>query len=643
MNERSDNPIAIAQSDREYGAGTPRLTEEHVSILVNTFTHRRPGNTSHGISSSATAEHLRHLAFHGEADHVRALFETLAPRERARHADPDVLRQVALGSLARLRALPGGAEAEAAREREFLESVVELLVAECRSRGVFPRELFRTLLDWSHELVRVSRLVEAHEVCDLALTMGVGDFPDIGPWIQLRKAQVQMSLGHLEAAYQTLSAAERRRDRIADREAVAALLGLLGTVSLQTRRAPIFKRLLINRLRAFHTNAGERRTAADLLLRAYRTPLGLLGSGEIALGDKLLWLTSWSSLNAARRLPWRRGAHVLERFANGAAYVRQYGVRGHRAGHTRKASLAIDATLVTRAMGGLGDFIMMTPGLHALKAMRPTRPLILAIPRRFFPLFEGNSDVQLMDIDDDFDPSAYQEWFNLTDCPAARIESRTAPRVRANRIELFARGLGIRGARLKALDRRPRYTVTEDERAWRDEFFARHGVVGARVIGVQARTDEAYRDVPHMRQIVESLAHDAFVLVFGRVWPDGPGHPRVVQVSGLEVRRSFALASGCDAIVTPDSAFFHLAGALDLPCVGLFGPTDGRIRGHDYPSARVLDARRTLPCVPCWRNEITPCGLTGLRPSACLGEIHIADVVQAVDALICGAPRATKR
>jgi len=156
---------------------------------------------------------------------------------------------------------------------------------------------------------------------------------------------------------------------------------------------------------------------------------------------------------------------------------------------------------------------------------------------------------------------------------------------------------------------------------------------------VQPRTDEAYRDVPHMRQIIETLAQHARVLVFGSVTPSDAGHPRVIQVTGLGLRQSFALASGCDVLVTPDSVFFHLAGALDLPCVGLFGPTDGRVRGQDYPRARMLDARRTLPCIPCWRNEVTPCGLTGLRPSACLGEIDPADVVRAVREAVAAAPR----
>jgi len=589
-----------------------------------------------GRCAHASAEYLRTLAFHGHAEHVRALFEALPPAERARRTDPAILRQVVLGGLARLHALPAGAADELRREREFLESVVQLLVLECRNRSVLPRELFQSLLDWSDELLRASRLGDANDTCTLALTLGGSAFPEIWPWIQLRIARAQVLLGNLEAAHETLVATHRRLDRIADRNAVPALLDALGTVSLQTRRAPLFKRLLVDRLRAFHTDVTERRAVVALMQRAHGGAPRLLAARDLSAADKLLWLTYWACLGAARHAGWRPAARLLEKGAIGCAYVRQYGRRSRAGAGPRTAPPAIQATLVTRAMGGIGDFLMMTPGLRALKAMR-TGPVVLAIPRRFFPLFDGNDDVELLDIDGDFDPSAYREWFNLTDCPAARVESLTAPAVKTNRITLYARGLGITGGRLKTMDRRPRYLVSGAELTWRDRFFADRGLGGTLVVGVQAHTDETYRDVPHMRDIVEALARHAAVLVFGAVLPAGTVTRGVTEVQGLDLRRSFALASGCDVLVTPDSAFFHLAGALDLPCVGLFGPTDGRVRGQDYPRARIVDARRTLQCVPCWRNESTPCGLTGLRPSACLGEIDPAAVVGAVRESAAGA------
>ena len=221
---------------------------------------------------------LRHLAFHGHAEHVRALFGNMTPAERARHADPQVLRQAALGSLARVHAFSAGAAFEALREREFLESIVRLYVSDCCRREAFPRELFRTLLDWAEDLARASRLAESHEACRLALTLGVATFPDIWPWIQLQSARAQMLLGDVEGAYTVLLATCRRLDRISDRDAVPALLEALGIASLQTRRAPLFKRLLADRLRVFHTNVDERRTIVGLIRTVNRGTLSLLAS-----------------------------------------------------------------------------------------------------------------------------------------------------------------------------------------------------------------------------------------------------------------------------------------------------------------------------------------------------------------------------
>jgi len=172
---------------------------------------------------------------------------------------------------------------------------------------------------------------------------------------------------------------------------------------------------------------------------------------------------------------------------------------------------------------------------------------------------------------------------------------------------------------------------------FRERFFEEHSLRGRTAIGVQLRPDETYRDYPHAGALVRDLARDHAVLVFDERAVEGLDVENVIPVVGMPLRRAFAVASGCRVLVAPDSAFLHLSAAFGIPCVGLFGPTDGRVRSADYPLARALDARHELPCVPCWRNEEVLCALTGRRRSVCLGEITVPRVCTAVEAALRAA------
>jgi len=43
--------------------------------------------------------------------------------------------------------------------------------------------------------------------------------------------------------------------------------------------------------------------------------------------------------------------------------------------------------LVTRAMGGIGDLLMLTPALHLLKQKYPAEEIHLAVPRQYSRYF----------------------------------------------------------------------------------------------------------------------------------------------------------------------------------------------------------------------------------------------------------------
>lgn len=591
---------------------------------------RRPEWTEAGDEDPAA---LEHMALNGQSERVHALFKRIPPQDRAPYLSACVLRQALVGGFAAHRSLPRDAVALRREESDFLDETVRCFVAYCDRTGIAPRELFRSLLDWSNLLFEENRLREADEYCELAVQAGVSAFPEISPRILVQKAAVLAARGDDEAAHALLSSLYQRRDLIADRKLIPEIVFALGRTSLLTGRAAFLKRLLFDGLGTFYTNLEERRAMCSLLRRTHRGGLRLL-LGDPGLEDKLVFAAHWTALGLSSRLGTL--GRALERTLLGAVYVNQYW-RPSRSRRRTPATGDGQGVLVTRAMGGLGDLLMMTPGLHALW-LKTGEPVSLAVPRRYFPIFEGNTDVRLLDIHAKLDPAGCAQWRNQTDCPAARTEARQAPRVRRNRIAIFARGLGVRGPALWRMDRKPRYFLSEADRAYRDRFLRERGIRRGQVVGVQLRADESYRDYPRMPALVEALARKHAVLLFDQRPIEGFEHAGVVKVDRCGLRQAFALLSGCDVVVAPDSAFVHASAALEVPCVALFGPTDGKVRTGDYPLCRFLDARRELRCVPCWRNEELPCALTGMKRSVCLGEIGVARIQAAVEEILAGRP-----
>jgi len=417
-----------------------------------------------------------------------------------------------------------------------------------------------------------------------------------------------------------------------------------GRESLLRGEIESYKMLLFQGLGRFSSRLEERRLFVEQIVKTYRRSYKVMLDRRASLSNRMLFFLHrmFFALRDVRLFRLLGLADIARLFVLGYVYFINYGPRpvvagsgrtitGDGEGGNARVLRTKKDFLVTRAMGGIGDLLMMTPGLHELKRKHPGGEIHFAIPKRYFPIFESNPDVTLLDIESDgFDFMRYRRWFNLTDCPAARIEARTAPRVKKGRIEIFARALGVGPLSVRRMDKRPRYVTTPEERAYQIAFWKTHRLQGKTVIGIQVHSDEVYRDYPHMLQLVAALSRDYCVLLFDVEKIVDHDQPNVIKVEGLPMRKAFALASGCDAIVAPDSAFVHLAAALDIPCVALYGPIDGRIRTQHYPKCEYLDVRTKLGCMPCWRNEQLPCKLTNMRTSVCMADITVYDIIQSV-------------
>jgi ADP-heptose:LPS heptosyltransferase len=87
-----------------------------------------------------------------------------------------------------------------------------------------------------------------------------------------------------------------------------------------------------------------------------------------------------------------------------------------------------------------------------------------------------------------------------------------------------------------------------------------------------------------------------------------------------------ALLARCQAYVGNDSGPTHLAAALGVPTVAIFGPTDPDLWAPREPSVQVV--RGSAPCAPCSRQQRQACD-----SSACLQAVPVRAVVDRLQRL----------
>jgi hypothetical protein len=116
-----------------------------------------------------------------------------------------------------------------------------------------------------------------------------------------------------------------------------------------------------------------------------------------------------------------------------------------------------------------------------------------------------------------------------------------------------------------------------------------------------------------------------------------PPHVRSL-VDGLSLRELADLLAGCGAVVANDSGIGHMAAAVGVPVVLLFGPTPEKTLGVFPPNVTVV--RAGLPCEPCWLGKrLKACG----GRITCLRELSVSDVAALVASRLNPENAARKR
>lgn len=107
-------------------------------------------------------------------------------------------------------------------------------------------------------------------------------------------------------------------------------------------------------------------------------------------------------------------------------------------------------------------------------------------------------------------------------------------------------------------------------------------------------------------------------------WDLGPRAP--VLVKGLSLLGLASVMEGCRLYIGNDSGITHMAAALDIPTLAIFGPTDPVLwspRGRS-----VVVVRRKMECSPCTQERFFQCQ----RPE-CLQQLGMEEVLKGLKGL----------
>ncbi len=191
----------------------------------------------------------------------------------------------------------------------------------------------------------------------------------------------------------------------------------------------------------------------------------------------------------------------------------------------------------------------------------------------------------------------------------------------------------------------PKLFLTEGDRAWGRDFCMRKGLTDeerSQAIVLHPGSGSR-RKVWPLERFVE-LAHyfvnrfdSRILVVLGPA--EESGVPKLFggSESGLDPRRLFfikdlslvqvgSVIQGCRLFIGNDSGLTHMAAALGLPTIAIFGPTDHRIWSPRGEKAVVV--RKEMPCSPCSQERFLRC-----ERAECLEEVRVKDVVEAIGRL----------
>lgn len=334
----------------------------------------------------------------------------------------------------------------------------------------------------------------------------------------------------------------------------------------------------------------------------------------------------------------------------------------------------------------IGDTLIITPVMKALRRKFPDAYIVLLTGKSPGEIMEGNPDInEILSFDDSilFHPDLFKIIGLIKKVRARKFEIAFIFQY-SSFIHIFAVALAIpfrvgfdnqgsgmflthklewdrKGQRLTAdvhldmarlvgaqtEDKKLRIEISDDDIRFADKFLNENKVSSNDLlIGIFPGGGKNSRDVVYQKRwnidkyaaVIDSLfaKYKAEFIIFGsnsdkKVISQLVSLTKVDCINACEkvnLKQLAALIKRCSLLVTNDSVPLHIAVAMEIPVVCVFGPTPAKVILQEKENCIAIQSK--YPCSPCYCNSVFP----RCANNRCMESISSNEVLIAAESLL---------
>jgi ADP-heptose:LPS heptosyltransferase len=247
--------------------------------------------------------------------------------------------------------------------------------------------------------------------------------------------------------------------------------------------------------------------------------------------------------------------------------------------------------------GGYGDLILLTPVVREIKRRWPDATITVACLNRYACILANLS----FEVSHTAYPvsselaRSYDAWVFLENA----IERN--PRAKeVHMTDLFAEIAGVRGIQ----DKQPEFRLAAPEIGWCMQEYPREQNVRRLAAQVGSNARCRMYPIPLFAQVLTSMIKRGWEVFLlgqkGEIHTDDIPNLYNLTETSLSFRQSCAVLNSSDCFVGNDSSLLHVAGALNVPAVGLYGAFPHELRTAYCPETVGIQGRGE--CAPCFHH-----------------------------------------